>query len=177
MKKFFKTQALAIAFTLAMAVAAPFALAQTAGSTDDKAVKKERRAGKMGKRFGRRGGHGGGFGASFRHLDLTDAQKAQLKQIRASHSESIKALRQQIREKRQAMRESFANGAFNESLASQRMAEIAPLQAKLMGEQFRIRQESLSVLTAEQKAKLEQSREQFKQRIEERRSRRKATRS
>ena len=45
----------------------------------------------------------------------------------------------------------------------------AALQAKLMGEEFRLRQESLPVLTPEQKTQLEQRREQFKNRRGERR--------
>jgi Spy/CpxP family protein refolding chaperone len=39
---------------------------------------------------------------------------------------------------------------------------MASLEAKLMGEQHKLHQEMLSVLTAEQKAQLEQSRAQFK---------------
>jgi Spy/CpxP family protein refolding chaperone len=41
---------------------------------------------------------------------------------------------------------------------------MASLEAKLMGEQYKLHQEMLSVLTAEQKAQLEQSRAQFKTR-------------
>jgi len=41
---------------------------------------------------------------------------------------------------------------------------MASLEAKLMGEQFKLHQDMLSVLTAEQKAQLEQSKAQFKAR-------------
>ena len=41
-----------------------------------------------------------------------------------------------------------------------------------MGEQFRLRQESLAVLTPEQRTQMEQQRNERKQRREERRSRR-----
>jgi Spy/CpxP family protein refolding chaperone len=41
---------------------------------------------------------------------------------------------------------------------------MAPLRAKLMSEHFKLRQEALAVLTPEQKAQLEQLREQFKAR-------------
>jgi Spy/CpxP family protein refolding chaperone len=47
-------------------------------------------------------------------------------------------------------------------LATQKLQESASLQAKLMGEQFRMRQEMLSVLTPEQKTQLEQKRAEFK---------------
>jgi periplasmic protein CpxP/Spy len=170
MKKFFTIKTLALALTLSVAGAVPV-FAQTTGDTQDKVTKKERRAGMM-RRAGRhhRGGRMGM--AAFRQLDLTEAQKAQIKQIRASHRESLKALKQQIRAKRQELRQLNQNGAFNEQLASQKIAELAPLQAKVMGEKFRIRQETLAVLTPEQKTKLEQLKEQFKTRIKERRANR-----
>ena len=101
-------------------------------------------------------------GAAFRNLDLTDAQKAQMKQIRESHSQSLRPLMEQIRAKRQEIRQASEGGTFNEALVAQKLSEIAPLEAKLMGERSRLHQETLSVLTAEQKAKLEQSREQRK---------------
>ena len=47
---------------------------------------------------------------------------------------------------------------------------MASLEAKLMGEEFKLHQETLSVLTAEQKAQLEQSKAQFKARRGEKRS-------
>ena len=52
--------------------------------------------------------------------------------------------------------------AFNEALATQKLTEAASIEAKLMGEQFRLRQEMLSILTPEQKTQMEQQREQFK---------------
>jgi protein CpxP len=111
-------------------------------------------------------------GRIFSQLDLTDAQKTQLKQIREGHQESLRPLMQEIRAKRQELRKASEGGTFDEALVRQKLAEIAPLEAKLMGEQFRIHQEMLSVLTPEQKAKMEQLREQFKSRSGERRGRR-----
>ena len=107
-------------------------------------------------------------GAAFRNLDLTDAQKAQMKQIRESHSQSLRPLMEQIRAKRQEIRQASEGGTFNEALVAQKLGEIAPLEAKLMGERSKLHQETLAVLTAEQKAKLEQSREQRKTKRAER---------
>jgi Spy/CpxP family protein refolding chaperone len=45
---------------------------------------------------------------------------------------------------------------------------MARLEAKLMGERFKLHQEVLSVLTAEQKAQLEQAKAQFKTQRENR---------
>jgi len=109
-------------------------------------------------------------GAFFQNLDLTDAQKAQMKQIREAHSQTLRPLMEQVRAKRQEIRQANQGGTFNESLVAQKLTEIAPLEAKLMGEQFRTHQEMLSVLTADQKAKLEQQREQQKTRWSDRKA-------
>ena len=122
-----------------------------------------------------RGMRAGGF---FRGLNLTDDQKAKMKQIRESFAESNKPLREQVRAKRQELRQASEGGTFNEALATQKLTEIAPLEAKLMAARANQHQQMLSVLTAEQKAQLEQSRAQFKQRREQfkqRREQRKGT--
>lgn len=121
------------------------------------------------------GGHGGrfghrGLGGMFRALELTDAQKAQAKQIHESHQASIKALREQIRAKHMEIRQAEQGGTFNEALATQKLTEVAGIQAKLMGEEFQIRQQMLALLTPEQKAKLEQLRNDWKAKRAERRA-------
>jgi Spy/CpxP family protein refolding chaperone len=60
------------------------------------------------------------------------------------------------------LRQASEGGTFNEALATQKLTEAAGLRAKLMGEQFKMRQEMQSVLTAEQKTQLEQKRAEFK---------------
>ena len=106
----------------------------------------------------------------FRALDLTDAQKAQAKQIREGHQASIQALREQIRAKHMEIRQSEQGGTFNEALATQKLTEVAGIQAKLMGEEFQIRQQMLSLLTPEQKTKLDQLRTEWKAKRAERRT-------
>jgi protein CpxP len=159
MSKLSRIQTIAIALVMAIAVAVPIVVAQSTDSGDKR--------GRHGQ--GREHGDMGGM-MGFGNLDLTDAQKAQLKQIRENHSQSVRPITEQIRAKRQEIRQTSEGGSFNEALVSQKLAEIAPLEAKLMGEQFRIRQEMLSVLTPEQKTKLEQSREQMKSKWAERRA-------
>jgi protein CpxP len=158
MGKLSRTRAIAMAAVMAVAIAVPIAIAQ---SQDAGAPGMGRHA--QGRGQGMRGGDRMG-GALFRNLDLTDEQKAQMKQIRESHSQTLRPLMEQIRAKRQEIRQASEGGTFNEALVTQKLNEIAPLEAKLMGEQFRTHQEMLSVLTAEQKAKLEQSRSKWSQR-------------
>jgi Spy/CpxP family protein refolding chaperone len=95
-------------------------------------------------------------------VDSTEDQKTKIKQIRETFAQSNKPLREQLRAKRQELRQASEGGTFNEALATQKLTEMASLEAKLMGEQHKLHQEMLSVLTAEQKAQLEQSRAQFK---------------
>lgn len=145
------------AVILAIVVAIPLAMAQSG----DKFGKRE-----FGGGF--RGHRGGGEGLMLRGLDLTDAQKEQIKQIRESHSATIKSLREQVHTVMRDVHQANQGTTFDEAAVSQKLAQIAPLQAKLMAEEFKIRQETLAVLTAEQKAKMEQLREQFKTKRAER---------
>ncbi|HKP13118.1 MAG TPA: Spy/CpxP family protein refolding chaperone [Blastocatellia bacterium] len=151
-----------IAGAMACALAVPVVMAQTSDGGGAK-------GGRHG-HFGHRGGRGEFGMMGFRQLDLTDAQKAQLKQIHENHRQATASLREQIRAKRQEIHAANQGGTVNEALAAQKLAEIAPLEAKLMADRAQIRQESLAVLTVEQKAKLDQMREQAKTRWAERRA-------
>jgi len=106
----------------------------------------------------------GGFGADriFARLNLTDDQKAKIKQIRESFATTNKPLLDQLKAKRQELRQASEGGTFNEALATQKLTEMAGLEAKLMGTRFQFHQQMLSVLTPEQKAQLDQMKAQFK---------------
>jgi len=153
---------LAIASVSAIVLAGSIAVAQTV--TPNQTPQQMERHGGQG-RWGKHGGRGGmREGGFFRQLNLTDDQKAKMKQIHESFAERNKPLREQLRAKRQELRQASEGGTFNEALATQKLTEMASLEAKLMGEEFKLHQETLSVLTAEQKAQLEQSKAQFKER-------------
>ena len=171
MTKLGRFKVLAIATLSAIVLAASIAVAQTVTPNQDsgQGARREWR-GPRGehKGHGMRGMRAGGF---FRGLNLTEDQKAKMKQIRESFAESNKSLRDQLRAKRQELRQANEGGTFNEALATQKLTEIAPLQAKLMAERAKQHEQMLSVLTAEQKAQLEQAKAQFKARRGERRNR------
>jgi periplasmic protein CpxP/Spy len=163
MKKLNKFSMLVVAAVLAGILAIPFAFGQSSGAEQG-----DRQAGHSEKRFGgKHGWHHGRRGGLFRGLNLTDAQKDQIKQIRVGYFERTKSLRAELRAKHQELRQARSGGSFDEALASQKLAEMAPLNAKLMGEGFKMRQEMIAVLTPEQKTQLEQKRELFKQKREE----------
>lgn len=156
----------AVVAILVMTAAAVPAPVQSTNETTDKVERRGARRGFRAHRARRMGMLG------FRGIDLTDEQKAQLKQIRESHSAAIRPLAEQLRAKKQEIREAMSGETFDEGLVTQKLTESASIEARLMAERFRLRQEMLSVLTPEQKATLDQKREQFKSRRGERRARR-----
>jgi Spy/CpxP family protein refolding chaperone len=172
MKKLGRIHKLGLAGLSALALATPVALAQTAGSEQTGRTAHTERHGKGGHRGGKRGGEFGGRrghrgGMMFRGIELTDAQKASLKQLRESFGERTKSLREQLHAKRQELHAAQSGTTFNEALATQKLTEVAGLQAKMMAEEFKLRQDSLALLTPEQKTQLEQRRQQHEQRREQ----------
>jgi periplasmic protein CpxP/Spy len=170
MKKLGKFKILAIASLSAIALAASIAVAQSVKTGNAQGPRPEWRG--RGRGEGKDHGWGGMRGGFFSQLNLTDDQKAKIKQIHDSFAERNKPLGEQLHAKRQELRQASEGDTFNEALATQKLTEMAGLQAKLMGEEFKLHQETLSVLTAEQKTQLEQSKAQFKSRRGERPERR-----
>jgi Spy/CpxP family protein refolding chaperone len=159
-----RIKTVAIATLSAIALAASIAVAQTVTTdqSNQQGTRSERRGGFRGEHKGH--GWGGMRGGIFKQLNLTEDQQAKIKQIRENSATQNKPLREQLHAKRQELRQANEGGTFNEALATQKLTEMASLEAKLMGERFKVHQEMLSVLTAEQKAQLEQSKAQFKER-------------
>jgi protein CpxP len=120
-----------------------------------------------------RGGPEGGFeGRFFEKLNLTDAQKEQMKQIAARYHQNANANRQQGRGERGGDFDAFNGGTFNEAAvraAAQARAnervEMEVARAHMMFEMY-------NVLTPEQKAQLAAERQQREQKRQEWRSRR-----
>jgi Spy/CpxP family protein refolding chaperone len=170
MKKLGKIKTLTIASLSAVALAVPIAFAQSTGSTtqeDQKVMRGERHGG-----HGQRWGRGDRAGLFLGGLNLTEDQKARMQTIRSSFQDRTKSLHEALRTKRQELRQASEGGTFNEALATQKLSEMAGLQAKLMGERFKMRQEMFSVLTPDQKTQLEQKRAEFKAKRAERGARR-----
>ena len=154
-----KQGSFAVLYVIALALSAAAVFAQSPATTSGR---DEAKHGARGEHRGRHGQEGGMEGFQFRELNLTDAQKTAMKQVHQNHKATISALRQQMETKRQELHEAAKGGNFNEALATQKLTEMAPLQAKLMGERLAMRQESMNVLTAEQKAQLSQMRTERK---------------
>ena len=167
MNKLGRFKTLAIATLSAIALAASIAVAQTVtpDQGNNQGTRTERRGGRgRGEHKGQHSWGGMRRGGFFGQLNLTEDQKTKLKQIRESFAQTNKPLREQLRAKRQELRQASEGGTFNEALATQKLTEMAGLQAKLMGARFQLHQQMLTVLTPEQKTQLDQIKAQFKER-------------
>jgi protein CpxP len=160
MSKLGRFKVVAIASISAIALAASIAVAQTVTNQNNG----QARPGWGGHRGDHKGPGMEGMrdGGMFKQLNLTEDQKAKIKQLHESFAQTNKPLMEQLHAKRQELRQASEGGTFNEALATQKLTEIAPLEAKMMAAHAKLHEDTLSVLTAEQKAQLEQARAQFK---------------
>ncbi len=104
--------------------------------------------------WGKRGGHHRGMGMAFRGLDLTDEQKAQVKQLRAASREGVQPIREALKANREKMNSLTENGAFDEAQVTALANEQAGLSARMIVERQRVKSRMFSILTDEQKAKM-----------------------
>ena len=104
-----------------------------------------------------------------KQLNLTDAQKEQIKSMMQSQRATMRPLMQQLAENRKAMLAATANGAFDQA----KVTTIANQQAQLMA-QLTVQKESMQhqiytqVLTADQRAQADQMRQKQLARIAQR---------
>lgn len=108
-------------------------------------------------KFGRGGFRGGPMSGMFLHrLDLTDAQKAQVKQIMTQERATLKPLMQQMAQGRTQLRQLALSGSFSEDQARSIAMQQSQNMTELMVQRARIENEVFQVLTPDQKTKLTQ---------------------
>ncbi|MDT7780054.1 MAG: hypothetical protein QOC99_2566 [Acidobacteriota bacterium] len=115
---------------------------------------------------GRGGPHGGGggLGPLARDLNLTDAQKAQVKQITDSFEASTKPLREQLFKAGGGGPLEGLTDTFDEASVRAAAQSRAAVEVELEVAHARMMSQVYALLTAEQKAKLAELRQQFEQR-------------
>jgi len=135
--------------------------------------------------FGRGPGGPGGFGGVMgllRQLDLSDEQRAQVRQVMESHSDALKALGDRLQAAHRAENDAVTAAQFDEQLVRAKAADLAAVMADASVLHARIHGEVFAVLTPEQQAKAaelkaqfqaraEQFRQQVRERVKERRQR------
>jgi len=158
----FRTKIVAATLTL-LSIFAIAAFANHTGFDQQDGRKGHRR---MGRGFDGPG-RGGGM-LPLRALDLTDAQKEQIKAIHEAEKAKVEPFVNQLKEAHKAMREATANGQFNESAIRAIAANQTQAQIELAVSHARVQSAIYQVLTAEQKAKLEKFQQDRKARMEQR---------
>ncbi|QQS42291.1 MAG: Spy/CpxP family protein refolding chaperone [Acidobacteriota bacterium] len=154
---------LAIAITAAGAV---IIFGQTGGQ-DGKGERRFSHRGKMHKR--------GMMGARmFRHLDLTDAQKEQMKAIGQASRETTKGLRENMRNVRKQLRDLGTDGTFDQAAVETLAAQQAEIHKQLIIERQKVKAQMFAILTPEQKARFAEMKTQMADRMKERMEKRKA---
>lgn len=153
-------------FTLAFAFAAfgTFASAQERTETPNNNVEKQRKYERRGK--GMRGGkRGGSMVRGLNRLNLTDAQRQQIKTL-------VEAEKATTQTQREEMRALFMKKRGGEALTEAEQARATELKQQLKASAEQTRNSVLAILTAEQRQQLEQMKEEMKKRREERRQNR-----
>jgi protein CpxP len=159
-------------------------LSARAGASQDPAAQAERRGpGMMGRGMmgpggpgfrGGPGGPGGPFGMggfALRGLDLTDAQRDQVKAIMESHRDEQKAIGDRMQAARKALHEAIAADTFDEAAIRAKAAEIGAVEADAAVLQAKIKSEVFAILTPEQVKKANQLRSNMENRMKDGRGR------
>lgn len=164
------------AITLGFAVAA-FAVvgaAQDATKTQDekgqKIEREHRRDGHRGMRRGKGGRHGmGGVGFGLRGIELTDAQKEQIRRIHEANKPN-EALRAEFK----AMRDARRNGG---EITAEQREKFKAFRTEMRAKRQSVHEQILAILTPEQRQQLEarkaerqERREEFRKNRQERKS-------
>jgi len=161
---------------LALGVFAGSALAQDTTTTPNQGQTQQRpeRRGDFGRQRdgagpgfrGPRGGGPEGMLREFRDLNLTDAQKAQIKSILDANKPD-----QATMDQMKALREARQNGT---ALTDDQKAQFKALRQQQTEKMRSVHEQVMNVLTPEQKAQLEQKRQEMKQRWQQREQQEKA---
>lgn len=107
-------------------------------------------------RFGGPGGPMGMLPMLGRGLNLTDAQRDQVKQIAESHKDEWKALADRGRAAHDALFKAVTADEVNESVIREKSADVAAVEADAAVARAKARAEVVQILTADQKAKLKE---------------------
>jgi Spy/CpxP family protein refolding chaperone len=106
-------------------------------------------------------GHRGHMGRLARELNLTDAQKTQIKDIFKANKQSGMPLSQQIEANRKAMLEATANGNYDQAKIEVLATQQSQLMSQLIVQKQAIQHQIYTqVLTPDQRAKADQMRAQ-----------------
>jgi|SRR5579871_1360203 Spy/CpxP family protein refolding chaperone len=115
-------------------------------------------------------GHGWGDGMPFFSdaLDLTDAQRTQIKEIFHNAKPAMKPLMEQARQSHQAMMQLITSGSFDQAKAQAIANQEAQVHAQVAVLHAQAASQAYQVLTADQKTKFNELLAKHQQRMQER---------
>lgn len=160
MKFSIKSTGLALGATLVLSLVTPAQQQSPTGSNSPATPQAQKRFGKKHGKFGRGGARGH---RAFARLNLTDAQKEQMRSITAQQRQATRATREEIFRLREARQPGVEASA-------ETKARFQVLRAELRRNKEQTHAQMLNILTSEQRTQLEQ----FKQGREQRRAERRA---
>jgi Spy/CpxP family protein refolding chaperone len=109
-----------------------------------------------------RGGRGFGFGRMAEKLNLTDEQKAQIKQITEAEKTKVEPIFTALKENHQKLEDLTADGSFDEAKVQALATEQGNLSAQLIVEKERTKSQIFQILTTEQREQAKQFKEEMK---------------
>jgi periplasmic protein CpxP/Spy len=107
-------------------------------------------------------------------LDLTDAQRTQIKEIFHNAKPTMQPLMQQERQSHQAMVQLITSGNFDQAKAQAIINQESQVHAQIEAQHALMASQAYQVLTAEQKTKMNELIAQHEQRMQERMQQRQA---
>lgn len=107
-----------------------------------------------------RGDH---IGMALRGLDLTDEQKAKVKEIMDASKANVEPLIQQMRDNHKTIADLGTNGAFDQAKVEAAASEQGNTMAKLIVEKEKAKAQVFALLTDDQKAKAAAMRAKFEE--------------
>lgn len=105
-----------------------------------------------GHEFGMRGGM---MGFPFKELDLTDAQRAQVKSVMQKEHSTMKPLMQQTHQMEQQLKQ-YSEGTYDEAKVQALVSQQAQTLVQIKVQEARIHNEIYQLLTPEQQSKLKE---------------------
>ena len=152
----------AVTFVFAIVAFTTFVSAQdTATQPQDSTTKQEKRDRKFGKEGKRDGHHGDMMLRGLQQLNLTDAQKEQLKGIMESNRTANQGTHEEMRGLMMKKRDGI--------ITAEEQTRFDALKTQMKASAKQTHDSILAILTPEQLAQLEKQKEQMKQKFEERR--------
>jgi periplasmic protein CpxP/Spy len=128
--------------------------------------------GPRGSGFGGRGGRGFGPGLALNELNLTDAQREQVREVRDRYQEQIQTLSRRLGDLAAKQRQAIETVPVNETLITSATQDMTQAQVEVAIQEARINADIWSVLTPEQQAKATKLRAERKAQMEQRRQER-----